>query len=776
MMARRGQTHARVVPLVWLSLVIAAGCRGPELSREPVRLVDQFAAASVIATPELLADTPRTEWVFDGADPSPFEVVRGADIRLEDGELRGRATSAQPVLVAERVGEISGDELLHSVEIRARVSGGTRMSVFFDDGPTLVVPRAIENETRVLATPVRPGDEMRTYVIRPPSAREASTLDRILIVPTDERDAEFAIDSVRLVFRDEYLSSIPSGVGWHGMSDIYRESIVSRAPESVRFQLVLPASPSLDLAVATTDDSPVRFTVEVTPLDGAEPRSTSTETMEPRVWKPLILDLESLAGERVEVALSLSEGAPGALGFWGSPVIRSTSLDDNGKPRGVILVITDTLRSDHLPFHGYGRDTAPTLTRLGDEGVRFTDTVSQGTWTKVSVTAIQSSLYPTTHTVVDIPDRLPASAQTVAEAYRSAGYRTFGVASIPWVGQNTNLHQGYEEYHESRSLGRGFKRASEAVDRLSDWLDGHHQEPFFALLHVSDPHSPFRPTPEFETAFAEPGEMDRLDALVEQVRDRIPPGPLRRFGMASLEELEAAAIDPEEFVRLEKAGYDGSILGMDAALSRLVAKLEQLELSDRVLVGVVSDHGTEFLEHGEHFHGHSPYGELNRVPMLLWGPGFVAASSDVTQTVQTIDLVPTLLDLSGLSAADTHQGRSLVPFFSGSLQARALPAITEAISDDGLVMTSLIWDGWKLVEIVDPKKDSEPRLELYDHVEDPLNLSDVASEHRDRVQELAVQLDGWRKFAVAARLDDARAAESMDSEELERLRSLGYIQ
>lgn len=759
---------------------IALSCDGGrEPTSEPVRLIDRFAEATVSeAPPAEGGDYEPTQWHFDEAESSPFRAVQGVEaLRIEDGVLAGETTSDRPILVAERTGDVPDDELLYAVEVRARVSRGIRMNVYFDDGPNLVLRRAMGGDFAMLSTPIPAGDELRTYVMRPTWAKPASAIDRVLLSPTDVSGAEFEIESVRLVFRQEYLKSIPSGIGWHGMSDIYRESIVSRSPATVRYQVTLPANPWLELAAGTTEEGRFTFQVDVTPSAG-EARTASTVVTEPHAWHDVNLNLSGLAGEEVELTLSLDADASGALGFWGTPVVRSKIAAEASRqtPRGVVFIITDTLRSDHLQFHGYERDTAPNLARLGDEGVYFSDAISQASWTKVSVSSILTSLYPTTHTVLAPPDRVPASADTIAEVFREAGYATMGLGSNPWVGHFTGLHQGYEVFYEYSSLGVRFETSAVAVERMGEWVEKHRDVPFYALLHVADPHAPFRPLEEWETAFAEPGDMDRLDELIEKSRPHIAPGVRRVFGMPTRRELDDAGIDPEEFVRLEKAGYDGSIRGMDDAIGRFIAKLDELGLREQVVIAVVSDHGTEFLEHGRHFHGHSTYGELNRVPMLLWGPGFIPARGTVDATVQTIDLMPTVLELAGLPVPETAQGRSLVPLFAGDeprLPPR--PAITEE-QDRGIKMTSWVADGWKLIRFEGPPPESEIRYELYHHRDDPLNLEDVASDHPDVVERLGQQIEDWQRFAVAAKLDDARAAEEMDAAELERLRSLGYVQ
>ena len=69
-----------------------------------------------------------------------------------------------------------------------------------------------------------------------------------------------------------------------------------------------------------------------------------------------------------------------------------------------------------------------------------------------------------------------------------------------------------------------------------------------------------------------------------------------------------------------------------------------------------------------------------------------------------------------------------------------------------------------------------PEFELYEHPRDLVNLKNLATLHPDRVRQLSEKLEAWRREAVAAQLPKAESIKSMSKEELERLRSLGYIQ
>lgn len=252
------------------------------------------------------------------------------------------------------------------------------------------------------------------------------------------------------------------------------------------------------------------MTFRVAVQDGGEEKPLLERTVtSPHRWEPATVDLAAFTGRKVTLSLALEAERPGALGFWGAPAVRSHGADparadsgpDAGSPQGVILVWADTLRRDHLGAYGYGRPTSPRIDRLAREGALFRDCVGQATWTKVATPTLMTSLYPSSHGVRDFSDRLPASAVTMAEVYRDAGYATLSLSSILFTGKFTNLHRGFEEVHEDTSLPdrESSKTARIYVDRLLPWLEAHRDAPFFVFLHVSDPHDPYRPPPPYDT-------------------------------------------------------------------------------------------------------------------------------------------------------------------------------------------------------------------------------------------------------------------------------------
>ena len=819
MNSRRSTTRFPILAL-FVALIAASTCgrsSTPEGVELPIRLVDVFEPGFVSGGAGATRTIPKTEWRFDGPEPAPppkmFPQTRGweggpgvAGLMIRDGRLTGRSTSDFPLLHLERTAGLDNYDQLQAVEVRMRVSAG---------GQALFVTSAAEKvnlqeqlmQARgspfALTVPVVPGDGMQTYTLTAPRPPSGSQLRHLFFRPTDAAGATFEIESFRLVFRKEHLAGMPSGVTWQGLKEIYRESMAARAPETIDFTVTLPQRPWLDLAVGTIEDAPVTFRVNVARngSSAAEPLLEHTVTT-PHRWENRPIDLERFAGQTVRLSMSLSSPETEALGFWGAPVIRGRSAPPSGssrtaasRPRGVILIQADTLRRDHLDAYGYARETAPNLRKLASEGVLFNNYTVQATWTKVSTTSLMTSLYPSSHGVADFHDRLPAAAHTLAESYRAAGYATVSLASVLFTGQFTNLHQGFEELHEDGSVSTpgSSKTAREYVDRLQGWLERHRDEPFFAFLHVFDPHDPYEPSRPYDTLWADPSRKEEHERQAKEVRKFIKE-PLRQlFGMPSRDELIEAKFDPEAYVAHDRAWYDGSIRAMDVEIARLVQTLRRLGLDEDTLIVFLSDHGEEFHEHGRMFHGQSVYGELSRVPLFMRWPAGLPKGKVVDELVQSVDVMPTLLEASGLALPEGIQGQTLMPLYAATGNGngsngngwRARPAITEKARTSPAAVGApppndtesyAITDGqWKLIHnTLRPR--GGPEFELYDFVEDPLDRTDVAAQHPEVVARLAKALDGWKQMAVAARLKpDAEGVKNLSPEQLQRLRSLGYI-
>jgi hypothetical protein len=253
--------------------LIPAGCSRP-VSPSPTaeRLVDDFSPR-LVSRPKAMqasirqpaASRPLFVWRFD--EPGSAEEWQAAagvgDLTVRGGLLVGQATTTAPVLRLSSIQGVDPGDMLYEVQVRMRVSAGQKFGVHFiaekpnelDKIIATGAPMPWPNEA-----PITAGEGMTTFTLRPPFPVYGSGLHELLLRPTDVEGAKFEIESVRIVFRREHLASIPSGVGWLGMGEIYRETVVSRSPETIRWPMTLPDRPRLSLSLATLDDQPVTST------------------------------------------------------------------------------------------------------------------------------------------------------------------------------------------------------------------------------------------------------------------------------------------------------------------------------------------------------------------------------------------------------------------------------------------------------------------------------------------------------------------------------------
>ncbi len=802
------------IRILLVCLLLLTACRRVPESKV-VRLVDLFDSAKVEGSPSKKAAEPAALWDFSKPLKPGGDATLGwkagdgvTGLKLVDGKLTGKSTTDFPIIYVVRPKTVDQNDAFDSVQIRIRVNGGGAVAAAGDRGK-LDFPKIIGRGRGFpwpFQSPVTKGSDFQTLTL-PAKQIARMSWDSLLIRPADAPGVTFEIESLQAISQRERRASVRSGVGWQGLADVYQEALVSRSPEKIQMDVDVPANAWLDLNLGTVEDAPVTF--KIAAVDGGKEEVLLERTVTtPHRWEPVPVDLSGQSGRKtLRFWLDISDERH--VGFWGSPVIRVHGAQPQGKPanalgspnppQGVILIMCDTLRKDHLTMYGHKRDTSPILANLASQGTLFLDNVTQATWTKVSTPSIMTGMYPKSHRVHDFQDRVSAAADTLAESYRAAGYATVSYSSVLFTGKFTNLQQGFEELHESTSVDDPKYEAKTArtyVDRAIGWIGRHRDNPFFMYLHVLDPHDPFEPRAPYDALWADPAKKEEHEAQLNKIRKEIQNPLLKAFGMPTKTEIEKAGVSSTEFVGHDKNWYDGSIRGMDAEIGRLVERLAQLGLDGKVQIAFISDHGEEFIEHGRMFHGQSVYGELTGVPMVLYRPGVIPAGVQIKETVRNIDLMPTLLDLSGLPVPKKVQGQSLVPLIAAMRESKGAvagvaqtlgwkpePAVTEKAKTENAggpppyetESYGIVHDGWKLVHHVQ-RAAGEEEFKLFNHVEDPLDSKNVAAEHPDQVTRLKALLADWNKMVEKGKLPKGDSAEGLSSKELERLKSLGYVQ
>jgi len=424
----------------------------------------------------------------------------------------------------------------------------------------------------------------------------------------------------------------------------------------------------------------------------------------------------------------------------------------------IIIFDIDTLRADHLGCYGYDRDTSPNIDTFAESAAVFEWTFAQGPNTPPSQTSILTSLYPSSHGRVVNNDVVAEEAETLAEVLSSAGYRTAAFVDGGQMAAGFGLEQGFEIYDDD---GGGIEKI---WPKVSAWIDRGLQSsakppaPFLLLIHCYDVHSPYEITPwRFRDRFVPDlsevppvsfsGRMSEVMAKTWKARDEDPPPQL---GPTKLE--------------YAKAMYDGGIRHVDARFGEMVRTLKENRLFNQSIIVVISDHGDSFQEHGALFH-EQIYSPVTRIPMIIRFPES-RLSGRLDPVVESIDLMPTLLDYTAIAIPEMAQGRSLLPMLKGEEWTPKF-AITESPYRGRRLGAAS-----ELFRLLLTKKPDES--ELFNYREDPLEQRDLTRTHHDQTRDLRLALEEWQEKVSATQWKKSKAG-PLDSRTLKQLKVLGYI-
>jgi arylsulfatase A-like enzyme/Tfp pilus assembly protein PilF len=393
----------------------------------------------------------------------------------------------------------------------------------------------------------------------------------------------------------------------------------------------------------------------------------------------------------------------------------------------VLLVTLDTTRADRLGCYGHAAARTRHLDRLAAEGARFETAIAPAPITLPSHSSLITGLYPFEHGVRNNGNfYLAERFETLASRLQARGYHTGAFLSSFILDRRYGLDRGFDVY-DDRMEGeyaqvvtlQAERRGDRTALALGQWIDERAKDegtPFFAWLHLYDPHEPYRPPPPFRDLFAR---------------------------------------DP----------YDGEIAFSDAIVASVLDRLRQARLLDRTLVVVTGDHGESLGEHGETTHSMFVYEAAIRVPLILWRPGLVPAGRVVTDPVRLIDVAPTILDLLGAPPLPAPHARSLVPLFEKGGGGAPPPAYSETL----LPKFYMNWAPLRALRDGRYKLIDAPRPELYDLATDPAESRNLFAERSRTAEALRQGLD---RLAATG---DAMSLQTLDREAMEKLAALGYI-
>lgn len=491
------------------------------------------------------------------------------------------------------------------------------------------------------------------------------------------------------------------------------------------------------------------------------------EAMGPLAQAAVDIDLSEFAGTTVEILLQVDGDAPAVPGqpvpsaLWGSPALyeRRTAPSPAAKTASpkrpnVLLLGLDTLRADHVgPWRPAGSpqpSLTPELDRLAEESDVFLEAFSAFNVTNPSFASILTGLYGKHHGVYDLQTPLPEEHVTLPELFKKAGYGTLAIISARHLGNhNSGLGQGFDEV----TLADEHFAGELAADMAMDWIGSRGEEsaPFFAWVHLFDPHTPHTPPQPYASGF-----RSAVPEGLASARTWIPfraPGP---------------RVFDEPVLGGNGDLYDGEVAYLDRQVGRLLGWMAARGLLENTLVVVVADHGESLGEHGIRYRHVGLHDTTTHVPMMIRWPGERQKGRRLEGLVQTIDLFPTVLAAAGLpvppqDGLDLRQltgekGRGRRAVFAEHANRLGLMVRTREqkyIVSSG--NTQFFPDG----------------AALYDLTADPGETTNLAGRNLPAERELENLL---RRFlADRGRKGPTPETRNLAPEEIERLKALGYL-
>jgi arylsulfatase A-like enzyme/tetratricopeptide (TPR) repeat protein len=439
----------------------------------------------------------------------------------------------------------------------------------------------------------------------------------------------------------------------------------------------------------------------------------------------------------------------------------------------VLLVTIDTLRLDRVGAFGSTRNLTPTLDRLASEGTRLTRVYASAPLTLPSHASILTAVSPPVHGLrANGLFRLGPNLPTLATILKGAGYRTGAFVGAFVLDARFGLNRGFDVYDDrygerpTNDAAEGAERRAEDVVRpATAWILGaaapasrgselgdgspHPSDsaspqplaptPWFAWVHLYDPHEPYR-APEPYASQHEP--------------------------------------------------YDAEVAYADAMVGTLLDDLHAAGQLGRTLIVVAADHGEGLGEHGERTHGVFVYESTMRVPVILsafgvrrsafsffgsgflgsgfwgsgfWGSGSTGSGSRFDGMARLIDLAPTMLDVIGVAAPASFEGRSVI---GGNGAASAyVEAMDANLTRNWAPLTGIVTEDRKFIDL--------PIPELYDLHADPGEATNLFAREADRGRTLQSLLRSTLSEFAARGSSGEKTALSADARQ--RLQALGYV-
>lgn len=399
---------------------------------------------------------------------------------------------------------------------------------------------------------------------------------------------------------------------------------------------------------------------------------------------------------------------------------RFASVGKRGTP--VILISIDTLRSDRLPMYGYRGVETPHLDRFREDSILYEKAYSHCPLTLPSHATMLTGLMPADTGIRDnVGYQLREDIATLPALLKKEGYATGAAISAFVLRKESGMNRGFDFYDDAvesvgsgrvKVIGRMQRSGVDSARVATEWIDKQGGKPFFFMLHVYEPHTPYAPPEPFKSRYA--------------------------------------------------SSYDGEIAYVDQIVGQFLEDLKQRGLYDKSLIIITSDHGEGLNDHEEEEHGIFLYREAIQVPLLVKLPDSDEKGQTVSTPVQLADIFPTVIEHTGVKPVELRSpAKSLTSFIDEPVQKRQI------YSESYYAKFHFGWSD--LHSLIDGENHyiRAPKPELYDLTRDFGEKQNVYTENRRVYTAMRRDIEPFVKAAAAP--------QAVSAEEAAKLAALGYL-
>ncbi|HKI87486.1 MAG TPA: sulfatase-like hydrolase/transferase [Draconibacterium sp.] len=374
---------------------------------------------------------------------------------------------------------------------------------------------------------------------------------------------------------------------------------------------------------------------------------------------------------------------------WSAPFIKVKKNAPN-----ILWICTDQQKWNTIGALGNPYVKTPNLDHLVKEGVSFTKAFCQAPFCTPSRASFLTGMYPSTilankNGQAEWPEAAPLITKILKDAGyecglagklhlstamanrpekrpKDDGYQIFFYSHSPYQGGSSNdylsywKNRGIDILKLKNELGyvpEKYHQTTWCTDRAIDFIKEKREWPWLFSINIYDPHPPFDPPQKY---------IDRynIDELPSPVFAESDIKEKSAFNDVMFQSIPEKYTDKENKTRLAK--YWAQIDLIDENIGRLLEALKETGQLDNTMIIFTSDHGDMTGDHGLINKGCRFYESLVRVPLIFSYPALFKENLQSDKMVELIDIVPTILELTGLPINKRIQGKSLMPVLTGS--------------------------------------------------------------------------------------------------------------